>query len=117
MTAKITGFYPGTTKRIRLELTLEGAAPDIRNDTLTWRIKRHPSDPDASALLTVEADVASEGEAGVARFQADPAATVLAPGSYVTDIEWQRATGENYVVVSQPITIFERVSDAAPPTP
>lgn len=119
-TTRITPFYPGTTKRIQLTLTIEGAVPPgggIVADTLTWRIKRYKSDADTDSLLEIDADVASEGADGIAHFQADPADTQIAPGAYWTDIEWQRAGGENYVVVSHAITIPERVSDAVPPTP
>ncbi|MBN2490858.1 MAG: hypothetical protein JXQ29_08420 [Planctomycetes bacterium] len=116
-TTKIADFYPGTTKRIKLTLTLEGVVEDISTDTLTWRIKRYRDDADASALLEIDADVATEGNVGIAHFQADPADTQLDPGTYWTDIEWQRAAGENYVVVSHQMKILARVSDAAIPAP
>ncbi|MBN1964845.1 MAG: hypothetical protein JW910_09370 [Anaerolineae bacterium] len=113
MATGISAFYPGTSKRFTLTFNLNGETPDISADTVTWRVKTHMTDTDAEAVLTIAADVATSGADGIAIFTATPAETNIVPGQYYSDVEWQRAGGDVYVVATQIITVNERVSDAA----
>lgn len=107
----ISDFYPGTTKRFSVTLTLNGEQVNVVSDSVTWTIKRRKTDPDTSALLVVEGDV-SQGATGQVTFIATDEETAdLLPGRYECDIKWERSNGEEYVVHSQMITVKERVSD------
>ena len=110
---KIGDFYPGTTKAWSMTITLNGAIPDIRADTVTFRMKADPDVSDAQASLTKAADVATSGLSGIALFTLLPAdTTALAPGPYSCDVVWLRAGGAEYVIYSSSINLLDRVSDA-----
>lgn len=111
--SKITDFFPGTTKRFSLQITLNGAAVDLTSDTLTFRIKADKDEVDGASLVEIQADVVTSGADGHALFSLAPADTSLVPpGSYYCDITWYRSSGEEYVVYDNSITIKDRVSDA-----
>lgn len=110
MTA-IPNFYPGTTLSWEGRILQNGAAVDIRADTVTWTVKTRGK-PDAQAVLLVTGDVATSGATGVVLFSlTDEQTAPLVTGTYVSDIVWRTAAGDEYVVLRQNIVILERVSD------
>ena len=57
-------------------------------------------------------DVATSGAAGIVLFEvSDETTAPLAAGTYVSDVVWRLANGDEYVVLRQNIVITERVSD------
>ena len=110
MTA-IPNFYPGTTLSWEGRILQNGAAVDIRADSVTWTIKKRGLH-DAQALIIVAGDVATSGATGIVLFSLTNEQTApLGTGTYVSDIVWRTAAGEEYVVLNQNIVILERVSD------
>lgn len=110
MTA-IPNFYPGTTLSWEGRVARDGAAVDIRADSLTWTIKRRGL-PDAQAPIITTGDVATSGATGIVLFSlTDEQTAPLAAGTYVSDVVWRLANGDEYVVLHQNIVILERVSD------
>lgn len=111
MLNKISHFYQGTTKRFQLTCKINGAAQDIKADTLKFWVKKAKGDPNADAVISKEADVTTHGENGIALFELTPAETDVAPDKYFCGIEWQRANDDEYVVYDDTIKVLERVSD------
>lgn len=107
----ISDFYVGTDKRFTVTCKIAGVAQDITLDTVTVRLKSSKSDADASAVLSVNADVATQGASGVAIFDWDGDGTDITPGKYYLDIEWVLASGKEYIVYNDTIKALERVSD------
>lgn len=108
----IKDFRVGTTKKFTVQCKLNEVLQDITTDTVTVRIKTLKSDIDASSLVEVAADVATDGANGNALFTITPAGTSgVAPGQYFIDIEWDLSGGDNYVIYDSIITLIERVSD------
>ncbi len=107
----LTNFYPGTTKKFSVAITLNGATPNISADTVTFFMKRSADDTDASAAITKAADVATSGASGTALFTLTPADTAVAPRGYDYDVVWVRSTGDEYVLESGTVSVLDRVSD------
>lgn len=107
----LTDFYPGTTKSWRLSITLNGTAPDIRADTVTFTMRSGRYPALGSVVLTKAGDVATEGASGVALFELVPADTsALDSGLYSYDLVWDTAGGDQYVVVAGTMQLLPRVS-------
>ena len=108
----LNSFYPGTTKCFRIAITHDGGAPDITGDVVTFRMKDHPDNPDAEAVVTKVADVTTAGLQGVAIVALTPSETKnLEPRTYHYDIEWCTANGSEYVLDSGHVLVLVRVSD------
>lgn len=107
----ISDFHVGTTKAFTVTCKINGVAQDIRNDTVTVRLKTNKGDTDANAALSKDADVATQGENGVAIFTLTTSDTEITPGKYYIDIEWVLASGKEYVIYDDKIKALERVSD------
>lgn len=109
--ALIPDFYPGTTVRFTLTINLNGTAADVSADSVTWTIKKRGL-PDSQALIIVTGDVATSGATGIVLFSVtDEQTAPLAAGTYVSDVVWRTAAGDEYVVLRQNIVVVERVSD------
>lgn len=111
--AALTDFYPGTTKKFSVKITLNGAAPDITADAVTFFMKRSPDDTDGAAAIVKAADVATSGATGTAIIGLSPADTAVATRGYHYDIVWTRATGEEYVLTRGTVKVIDRVSDVS----
>ena len=107
----LSDFYPGTTKAFSVRITLNGAAPDITADAVTFFMKRSPDDTDGAAAIVKAADVTASGATGTALFESTPAETAVATRGYHYDIVWARATGEEYVLTRGTVKVIDRVSD------
>lgn len=107
----ISGFYPGTTINFSLTILVDNVPPNVSADTVTWTIKVK-NKPDSQALLIAAGDVATDGANGVVLFSlTDEQTAALPAGTYVSDVVWRTAAGEEFVVLHQNIVIMERVSD------
>lgn len=107
----ISGFYPGTTVSFSLTILVDSVPPNVTTDTVTWTIKAK-NKPDSQALLIASGDVATSGATGIVLFSlTDEQTATLPSGTYVSDVVWRTAAGEEYVVLKQNIVILERVSD------
>ncbi|MCZ2113466.1 MAG: hypothetical protein LC131_06495 [Anaerolineae bacterium] len=107
----LQNFYPGTTKQFMVAITLNGTAPNIMTDTVTFTMKRIPSTDDAQAAIINTADVSGGGAEGKAVFTLSPADTAIAPGFYHYDIVWRRVGGDEYVLIRNVVKVLDRVSD------
>ncbi len=94
--------------------------PDITGDIVTLTLKETDDLPvkDATAVLTKNAEVASEGAAGKAIFTLTPAEIEdVEPRQYYYDIVWYPVAGGNYVL-NQPsdniVNVDPRVSSVTP---
>lgn len=106
----IEDFYVGETVEITVLCKKAGVAQDITSDTVKLTLKEEKSDADASAVLQVDADVATYGAAGTAYWNLTPAQTAITVGTYYMDIVWYDGTKE-HVVYDKSIKVIERVSD------
>ena len=106
----IEDFYTGETVEITVLCKKDGAAQDITADTVTLTIKENRSDADGSAVLQVDADVATYGAAGTAYWNLTPAQTAITVGTYYMDIVWYDGTKE-HIVYDKSIKVIDRVSD------
>ncbi len=112
MTAQLPELVRGTTKRFSVTISVDGAAPDIRSDTVTLTVKRN-GELDATAVLQKNADVTTSGATGTAIFTLTNAETkAIAAGLYRADVAWIKANAEEYVLdIAPQFTVYERVSD------
>lgn len=108
----ISSFFRGETKEFNILLKRGGVAQDITGDTVTFRMKSNKSDTDASAALTKQADVASQGASGWALFALTTTDTEVIEDTYQCDIEWVLSGGEEFIVYDGTIEVKVRVSDS-----
>lgn len=109
--AELKDFYVGTSFNFSITIELNGSNPDITSDTVKIIVKQNVDDSDSNAVIDKNADVTTEGANGVAKFSLTPLDTNVNPGRYYLDIQWQRANGEEYILLKQKINLLERVSD------
>ena len=108
----LNSFYPGTSKAFAINITLNGAAPDITGDVVTFRMKVSPADSDAAAVVMKVADVLTSGATGVALVELTPDDTkALRERNHYYDVEWRTAAGDEYIVASGEVRVMTRVSD------
>ncbi|APF20317.1 hypothetical protein Calab_1531 [Caldithrix abyssi DSM 13497] len=107
----LTQFYEGETKKFQVNITYNGQAPDITNDTVRLLIKEKKEDTDANAKINKTADVATNGVNGQALFTLTDEETKLTPGIYFYEITWALASGEFYVLESGNVRILDRITD------
>lgn len=113
--SNISNFYQGETKTFNITLKIDNVAQDIRNDTVTFRMKTARDVADGFATLEKVADVATDGATGIARFTLSPSDTKnIDEATYVCDVEWVTSGGDEYIAYDGSITVKERVS--APPS-
>ncbi|MBN2060720.1 MAG: hypothetical protein JW882_09930 [Deltaproteobacteria bacterium] len=109
----LSDWYVGTTKEFSGTITLDGETPDISGDTVTLRLKTNKTDTDANAVVSVEADVVTQGASGIYEMTVTPAKTKnVDPGAYHYDIEWVTAAGAEYILETGRVNLLARVSDA-----
>lgn len=106
----IEDFFVGETVEITLLCKKNNLAQNITADTVTLIMKESKSDADASAVLDVDADVATYGASGTAYWNLTPAETDIDAGTYYVDITWYDGTKE-HIVYNSTVKVKERVSD------
>ena len=108
----LTDWPIGTKKQFSGTITFNGETPDISGDTVTLRLKTNKDDTDANAVVSVEADVASQGASGIYKVTVTKAATKdVEPGSYYYDIEWVTSADAEYILEDGRVNLLGRVSD------
>ena len=108
----IDDFYRQTAVYIDVEITLNGSAPDITGDTVTFLLKEKKSDADADAKINKSFDVAGEGASGKASVELTPTETKdIAAGIYFYEIYWTLSGGDVYVLESGTVKVLERVKE------
>ena len=115
ITEKLPDFIAGTTWEFVYEITLDGDAPDITDDTVTVTLKSNINDPDSAALLQVNADVTTSGADGKAIYAIPPATTDITGGKYYYDVMWYPLAGKERIIDSGEIIVKPRVSDIKGP--
>ncbi len=111
MATQVADFYPGTSKDFTCTCKINDVAQDITSDAVKFRMKTLPNTLDASASLTIVADVATSGAAGIAIFALSASDNELTVGEYYADIEWVLADNTEYVILNQKIKVLLRTSD------
>lgn len=107
----LSDFYENTTKKFDVEITLNGSAPDITGDVVKILFKDTKETTDANAVIDENADVATEGASGVAKFNLTPAITKVTPKRYYYEIRWVLAGVPDYVLESKNVDILDRITD------
>jgi len=103
-------LYPGEYWYFTVTITKNGAAPDITGDVVTCTIKH---DTTGAVLLTINADVASQGANGIAVFSkasADTADLAGSEGVHPCDVWWYPSDDEDCPLYVDTVQILERVS-------
>ena len=108
----ISSFYRGETKEFNILFKRGGSPVDITSDTVTFRMKSNKDDTDASAALTKQADVATQGASGWALFALSTTDTEVTEDTYFCDIEWVLSGGEEFIAYDNTIEVKARVSDS-----
>ena len=110
ITGTISDIYRGETAEITVLCKRDSVAQDITSDTVTMTLKSNKSDADSSAVLQVDANVATYGASGIAYWNLTPAQTDITADNYFIDIAWYDGTDE-FIVYDGTVNIIERVSD------
>ena len=106
----LSSFTVGETKRFGVLLTLDGDNPNITNDTVTFYLLPVSSSSIDDALLTVDADVTTNGADGRADFVLLAADTAdLAWGVYHYKFKWIMANGDVKIFPDDPysVTVYQ----------
>lgn len=103
----LADFYQSTTKNFNVTITFNGDEPDITNDTVTLTLKEYKS---GAIILTKDADVATYGADGIARFELSEANTTLEPNPYFYEITWEPVAGGKYVLESDKVTVLDSIT-------
>jgi hypothetical protein len=103
-------IYRKTTVTFSLALALGDTTPNITADTVTLRLFDQRT---RALVLQYNADVTTNGAAGVALFTLTPAQTNIPAGAYYVDIVWYRSDGKVYLPVRDTVTVYDRLSATA----
>jgi len=109
--ANISSFYVGETKAFSYTITLNSSNPNITGDTVSFVLKRNKNDTDANALITKDADVATNGASGQADFELTPSDTDINPIEGFYEVKWTTAASKVYILDSDKVLVKERVYD------
>lgn len=113
----LNNFYQGDAWGFTGEILLDGVAPNITTDRVSFMIKSKKSDLDDNALIDIDADVTAEGATGIYMFLGASLITtdltkIIAPGTYYYEVNWHWPIGGNKVVLeSGTVKVLERVAD------
>ena len=111
MITKLTDFYAGEYKRVRVELTYNGKAPDIANDGINFMMKSAKTATDTNADIDTGLDVVTEGFDGVAILELSAAETAtLTPGQYYYELKWTKSSGEVHIIQSGTVAVMTLLS-------
>lgn len=105
----VADFYENSTVNFTIQITQDRANPDVTADTITYIVKSAKSDPDASAVIDV--DAVSLTADGKGTFNLTPVITADIPGNYFQEIIWHTAGGAIYVLDSAALKILDKVQD------
>lgn len=95
----ISNWRVGETKRIEAHVLYNGTKPDLSSDTVTLYMRSNRDDAVSSAVVTVTADVSTQGSKGVVYIVVNASDTLnLTPGKYWYNIKWTRANGDIFMV-------------------
>lgn len=100
----------GTTRIVRLSILYNGAALDIRSDTVQFMLKTNKTDLDSAALVNTTADVTTYGADGVAVLTLSTTHTNQTVGKKYYEILWTRSNGEVYVLDAGEVAIIAKLS-------
>ncbi len=100
----------GTTRIVRLSILYNGAALDIRSDTVQFMLKTNKTDLDSAALVNTTADVTTYGASGVALLTLNTTHTNQTVGKKYYEILWTRSNGEVYVLDAGEVSIIAKLS-------
>lgn len=105
---QIGDIYRGYAYDWTVNITVAGAAPDIRLDTVSLIIKKQVEhgETDADAVLTKSADVATAGLGGIATFNLSAANTEIPSGLYYLEIKWLHA-GKPVRLLGKQISVLD----------
>lgn len=104
-------FYVGTTKIFTVAITKDGNVPNITADRVRIIFKKKKSFPDSEAVIDEDANVITNGGLGQATFTLTDEMTCVNSGNYFEEITWYPSTGEEYLLDSKQITLYERTTD------
>jgi len=79
----------------------------IDEDQLLFIMKVDPDDSDDIAILTVQADVISQGASGTGYFHLSSAETNIALGLYFYEFKWNRSNGEEKIFPKETLGIIK----------
>lgn len=105
----LNDIYSGTTRYIRVNISLDDQIPDISSGSMDMIVKLHKGDSDSNAVLSSSADILTSGSMGTAIFALSPIDTNINPGNYYYEILWTRSNGDKYVVDQSTVKIKDRV--------
>lgn len=103
---KLSNFYRNTTKRFDVYITVDSVAPNIINDTVTIILNTSKGE---TPLIDVDADVATQGSSGIAKFTLSASDTDVSHGKYYYEISWTLDSGEIFILDEGTVSILERV--------
>lgn len=107
----LTDIYRKTSKRFKITVKVDNVLQNISTHTVRLLIKKNVADDDGSAIISKDADVATEGASGVAIFNLLDTDTNKTPGSYFAEIIWIVSASERYILHHHKIKILETVID------
>jgi len=108
----LDNFYTKSTYTFNVTVTdADKTAIDISGDAVTIMMKEKLTDSDASAVLSVAADVTTDGANGVAQFTLDTTDTNITAGFYFYEIKYVPASGGDYVLEQGTVKAKDRVFD------
>jgi hypothetical protein len=111
-TGSIPDLYPGEFWKFSITITKNAATPDISGDVVTCTVKGTQGESDANAELQFNADVTTSGASGIAIFTRSAVQTAdLVPGQHFVDVWWYPTDDEDRALVSDTLTVTDRVSD------
>lgn len=105
----IRDIYRNTARFINLNIKYEGSAVDISGDEVLLMVKAEKDTADSLAIISTDADVVTSGSIGRATFYLTNEITNVEPGYYYVEVQWERSTGDKYVLVQSNIQIKDRV--------
>ena len=106
ITGKLEDFYPNSVIPFKVTVKYDGAAQDIRNDTVTVYIKANADTDDSNALITTTADVSTQGESGIAIFELTQSQTDVPDQGAWCKIVWTRSNGNVHTIYGKEVTIL-----------
>ena len=88
-------------------------ARDLTSDAITLIVKLNRSDADEDAAMTINADVVTSGESGIAKIEITKDHSDVAPGKYQYDIYYypDNSANKQYLLEKGTFIIRDRVSD------
>lgn len=109
MSSRLSNFYRRDTKAYNMTFTSNSLPLDISLATITFTMKRRPSDLDASAVIQKKA-VITNGPGGLATLTLTSAETEIDIGKYYYDIQYKSGAGAITTLVADTLNILQDVT-------